>query len=76
MSHIVVAGDDVNCLVYKYLQENGYKHTAFAFECEAKLDSESILKRKIAPRHLVSLLEKSLLLSYLETHIENVRTVL
>ena len=52
MSKIVISLDDVNQTIYKYLLENGYRHAAYALECEAKLDPEKINKRRIPPYFL------------------------
>lgn len=68
MAKIQITGEDINSIVYKYLLERGYKHTAFALESEAKIDPEKVYKRKITPYYLPTLLEKALLLKYLELH--------
>lgn len=68
MAKIQIIGEDINAIVYKYLMERGYKHTAYVFESEAKVDPDKVFKRKIAPYLLPTLLEKALLLKYLELH--------
>lgn len=70
MAKIQIIGEDINAIVYKYLMERGYKHTAYVFESEAKVDPDKVFKRKIAPYLLPTLLEKALLLKYLELHPE------
>lgn len=70
MAKLVVSGKDINHLVYKYLLENGYNHTAFCLENEAKVDPEEVLKRRIPPYSLSTMLERSLVLRYMELHPE------
>lgn len=74
MSHIVVQGDHLNQLVYKYLLEQGYTHAAFALEAEAHVDAEAVLAKRIPPRLLVQLCEQALLLRYMETHPDSDQT--
>lgn len=70
MSYINVIGEQLNQVVYKYLLEMGYKHAAFTFEAEAKLDCEEVLKKRIPPRYLTQLAEQALLLRYMEQHTD------
>jgi len=76
MSHIIVTGEDINSIVYKYLLEHGYKHAAFSLEHEANLDPELVLKRRIPPHYLPTLLQQALLLRYMETHVDNNESVI
>ena len=59
---IVIRSDEVNVLVYKYLQESNLLHTAFTFYNEALLaDPLTRFKYDIKSGHLLSLLEKALI---------------
>lgn len=70
----MLRGEDVNSLVFKYLLEQGYTHTAYLFEREAAIDSEALLAKKLQPYMLTSIIEKGMLLRYLEIHTDQEET--
>ena len=74
MSRIMLRGEDVNSLVYKYLLEQGFTHTAYLFEREAAIDSEALLAKRLQPYLLTSIIEKGMLLRYLELHTDQEET--
>ena len=66
---IVIRSDEVNVLVYKYLQESNLTHTAFTFYNEAALaDSITRYRYDLRAGHLLSLLEKALIFCQIESH--------
>jgi transducin (beta)-like 1 len=50
--------DDVNLLVYRYLQESGFTHTAFAFRNESKLSEELLAGEKPRRGVLINFIQK------------------
>jgi len=68
-ARISISSDEVNILVYRYLLDSGFQHTAFTFEKEANLQRSSYHKAELAPGALVTYLQKGLLYLYIETHV-------
>lgn len=68
MSQVILQGEDVNMLIFKYLLEQGYTHTSFVFSKEAGVSSEKTVAKKISPYALTSLIEKGMVLRCLEQH--------
>ena len=66
----MIAGEEVNFLIYQYLEETGYKHTAFMFDCETRISRSSCQDRHIPPGMLLMYLEKALLLLQMEMHLD------
>lgn len=64
-----VSQDEINYLVYRYLQENGFPHSAFIFETESLADATNISGSQIPPGALITLLQKSLQYMKLEKSI-------
>lgn len=64
-----VSQDEMNYLVYRYLQENGFVHSAFIFESESLAESTNISASQIPPNALITLLQKSLQYMRLEKAI-------
>eukprot|EP01107_Rhizomastix_libera_P004065 TRINITY_DN1704_c0_g2_i1.p1 TRINITY_DN1704_c0_g2~~TRINITY_DN1704_c0_g2_i1.p1 ORF type:complete len:521 (-),score=122.02 TRINITY_DN1704_c0_g2_i1:135-1697(-) len=65
---VVLTSDDVNLLIYRYLLEAGYTHTAFSFGRE----SCAVLQERthaVPQGALVSFLQKGLQLSSIEHHV-------
>lgn len=59
---IVIKTDELNYLIYRYLQEQGLQHTAFTLMNEAGLkDISHKYHDEVRPGHLIYHLEKSLL---------------
>lgn len=52
--------DEVNYLIYRYLQESGYLHSAFTFAVESHLSDSTINGALVPPSALLTLLQKGL----------------
>ncbi|KAH8740773.1 hypothetical protein FG386_002735 [Cryptosporidium ryanae] len=68
---IHLTSDEINLLVYRYLMENGFSHTAFSFNSEANIPKNPFFTTqmdKVPPNALVGFLQKALLYIYLEYH--------
>jgi len=71
---VLLNSDEVNILVYRYLLENGFIHTAFTFTNEANMvKNPSWLSHgdKVPPNGLVAFLQKALLFSWVEYHTDD-----
>ncbi|OHT06414.1 WD repeat protein [Tritrichomonas foetus] len=64
-----VSMDEINFLVWRYMQENGFPHAAFVFETESLADTTNITTAQIPPGALISLLQKSIVYLNLEKSI-------
>ncbi|KAL8445381.1 hypothetical protein Emed_005648 [Eimeria media] len=70
---IHLSSDEVNVLLQRYLLENGYVHSAFAFQAEAAMHKNPFWlshQDRVPPNALVSFLQKALLFIYLEYHTD------
>ncbi|BAM40177.1 transducin beta-like protein 1 [Theileria orientalis strain Shintoku] len=70
-----ISSDDINLLVYRYLIENGYCHTAFCFNKEASINTNPFYGNhadKIPPNALVSFMQKAMIYIYLEYHTDDI----
>lgn len=68
---INLTSDEINLLVYRYLIENGFVHTAFSFNSEANVPKNPFFTtqmERVPPNALVGFLQKALLYIYLEYH--------
>lgn len=65
-----ITAEEVNFLICQYLDEAGYKHSAFTFRQESKLPEDSFSSSNIPPGMLLMYLEKALLLLQMETHLD------
>ncbi|KAG8850576.1 hypothetical protein FRB96_009667 [Tulasnella sp. 330] len=66
--NLKITSDDVNALVYSYLEDAGFQHTSYALRHEARLDSSPNLNVRIPRGELIKLLHKALLYSEAEAH--------
>jgi transducin (beta)-like 1 len=59
---MTLSSDEVNFLLYRYLQESGFCHTAFTFASESMLGRSSLrnAEKDIPPGALISFLQKGL----------------
>ena len=64
-----ISQDEINFLIWKYFQENGFNHSAFLFGIESLAESSNITVQQIPPGALVTLLQKSLQYMKLEKSI-------
>ncbi|XP_056320746.1 F-box-like/WD repeat-containing protein TBL1X [Danio aesculapii] len=62
-----ITSDEVNYLVYRYLQESGFSHSAFTFGIESHISQSNINGTLVPPAALVSVLQKGL--QYVEAEI-------
>ncbi|KAI0053435.1 WD40 repeat-like protein [Auriscalpium vulgare] len=65
---LTVNADEVNCLIYAYLQDSGFRHTAFSLRHEGRLEHSSNFTKHIPRGELVELLIKALLYMEVEAH--------
>lgn len=59
-----ISSDEVNYLVYRYLQESGFTHAAYTFGYESYIQKTSIAGTDLPPGALISFIQKGL--QYLE----------
>jgi len=64
-----LTSDEVNYLIYRYLQESGFQHSAFTFGYESMITHSHINGAEVAPGALISYLQKGLLYKQIETHL-------
>lgn len=73
LPNLRITSDDVNALIYSYLEDAGFSHTSYALRHEARLDSSPNLNVRIPRGELIKLLNKALLYSEAEAHFRRVR---
>ncbi|XP_014254874.1 F-box-like/WD repeat-containing protein TBL1XR1-B isoform X2 [Cimex lectularius] len=61
------SSDEVNFLVYRYLQESGFQHSAYTFGIESHIAQSNINGALVPPAALLSILQKGL--QYTEAEI-------
>jgi len=64
-----LTSDEINFLIYRYLRESGFEHSAFAFGHESFIYKSSLESSSIAPGALISFVQKGLQYSEIEAHI-------
>mmetsp|Transcript_2900 Transcript_2900/g.3058 ORF Transcript_2900/g.3058 Transcript_2900/m.3058 type:complete len:514 (-) Transcript_2900:132-1673(-) len=64
-----ISSDEINYLIYRYLQENGFHHTAFCFESESLFTRSSVSHIDVPPGALITFLQKGLEYIGIEEHI-------
>ncbi|KAJ7201372.1 WD40 repeat-like protein [Mycena pura] len=65
---IRMTADEINCLVYAFLLDSGFKHTAFSLCMEGRLENSPNFSKHIPRGELIDLLSKSLLYREVESH--------
>lgn len=70
---MAISLEDINTLVWRYLNENGFQHTAFLFKSESMVDSSDSSVSQLPSGFLISLLQKSLLYLRLEKRVNKAR---
>lgn len=60
------SSDEVNFLVYRYLQESGFIHSAFVFGIESHISQSNINGALVPPAALLTILQKGLLYTEVE----------
>jgi len=63
-----ISSDDVNYLIFRYLQEAGFQHSAFTFGNESLIANQNI-GNEVPTGALISFLQKGLQYKEIETHI-------
>lgn len=61
------SSDEVNYLVYRYLQESGFIHSAYTFGIESHINSSNINGSLVPPSALLSIIQRGL--QYTEAEI-------
>ncbi|KAG0289261.1 hypothetical protein BGZ98_003916 [Dissophora globulifera] len=64
-----VTSEEINYLIFRYLQESGFVHTGFAFQNESHIHKSEYRNANVLPGALVSVLQKGLLYMDLELHV-------
>lgn len=64
-----LSSDEVNYLIYRYLQESGFQHSAFSFGAESLISNSNINGSQVPPGSLISYLQKGLQYKEIETHL-------
>uniref|UniRef100_A0A2K5YNH0 F-box-like/WD repeat-containing protein TBL1XR1 n=1 Tax=Mandrillus leucophaeus TaxID=9568 RepID=A0A2K5YNH0_MANLE len=62
-----ISSDEVNFVVYRYLQESGFSHSAFTFAIESHISQSNIKGALIPPTALISIIQKGL--QYVEAEV-------
>ncbi|KAG8466521.1 hypothetical protein KFE25_007900 [Diacronema lutheri] len=70
MATTLVTSDEINYLIYRYLQESGFQHTAFTFGMEANIAKSNVNTASVPPGALVSFLQKGLQYTELEQAVD------
>lgn len=66
-----LSSEEVNYLVYRYLLENGFVHSAFAFGHESLVAKSSIQSAEVPPAALISFIQKGLQYTEIESHLND-----
>lgn len=74
LSAMSITSDELNFLVYRYLQESGFVHSAFVFACESLVGKATISTADIPPGALINFIQKGLQYVEIERELsENTR---
>ncbi|SPP77855.1 F-box-like/WD repeat-containing protein TBL1XR1 [Drosophila guanche] len=65
------SSDEVNFLVYRYLQESGFLHSAYVFGTESHISRSRIDGRLVPPAALITILQKGLLYTEVEWSVDD-----
>mmetsp|Transcript_13257 Transcript_13257/g.22832 ORF Transcript_13257/g.22832 Transcript_13257/m.22832 type:complete len:513 (+) Transcript_13257:98-1636(+) len=68
-SHMSITSDEINYLVYRYLQESGFLHSAFTFSHESLVHKSNIKTADVPTGALISYLQRGLQYTELESHL-------
>ncbi|XRB03054.1 transducin [Pycnococcus provasolii] len=71
---MALSSDELNFLIFRYLQESGFSHSAFTFGCESAVSSLAISGPDVPPGALVSFLQKGLQYLELESNLNEAGT--
>ena len=62
-----ITSEEVNVLVYRYMMESGFQHSAFMFGLESHTQQTTINGTNVPPGALISILQKGL--QYVEAEV-------
>lgn len=65
-----VTSDEVNVLVYRYLVESGFGHSAFTFAHESLVARSVVADADVPPGALITFLQKGLQYVEIESHLQ------
>lgn len=68
--------DEVNFLVYRYLQESGFQHSAYTFGMESHISQSNINGVLVPPAALINILQKGLQYTEAEISISDDGTII
>eukprot|EP00798_Chlamydomonas_sp_ICE-L_P020287 gene20287-27045_t len=68
---LTLTSDVINYLIYRYLQESGFSHTAFAFGHESSVTRTPIDPNNVPPGSLITFVQKGLQYLELEANIDS-----
>lgn len=66
-----LTSDEVNFLIYRYLLESGFIHSAFVFGHESIVSKSSIDGSEVPPGALISFIQKGLQYAEIEAHVND-----
>lgn len=66
-----ITSDEVNFLVYRYLQESGFGHSAFTFAYESQITKTNVVTANVPPGALISFIQKGLQYVGIEAHVND-----
>lgn len=66
-----ITSDEINYLIFRYLQENGFNHSAFTFAYESLVSKSTAAQVSIPPGALVTFLQKGLEYVGIEEHLND-----
>ena len=67
-----ITSEEINFLVYRYLQESGFVHSSFTFFNESTIPRSNINGANVPPGALISLLQRGLQYKEMEVHLNEV----
>lgn len=62
-----ISSDEVNFVVYRYLEESGFSHSVFTFAIESRNSQSNINGALVPPTALISIIQKGL--QYVEAEV-------
>ncbi|KAG5177831.1 WD40-repeat-containing domain protein [Tribonema minus] len=68
---MVVSSEEINILVYRYLQESGFVHSAFTFAYESLVAKSAVDPRDVPTGALITYIQKGLAYSTIEDHLDD-----
>ncbi|KAI9318986.1 WD40-repeat-containing domain protein [Dichotomocladium elegans] len=66
---MTLTSEQVNIIVYRYLQESGFRHTSFAFQHESQIQNSAYRDTEIQAGALINIIHKGLQFMDIEAHM-------